>query len=249
MSIRFFASFFLVFLFVPAYAYANVVISEIMYDALGSDSDREWIEIYNTSADAEDISGWKFFENGAHHKITPLTSAVIPASGYAVIADNPTAFRADWPTYTGLLFDSSFSLKNTGESLVLKNASSTIITETFYETQFGKGDGNSLNRVGAGFEARIPSPGAPVNPTAFIPKINESKGNPAGVGAVQKGDSAEKIRAVSNTASAGSFQEGAYSGMIPWALALLGVILFGSVALLFQGKSHGSGYSIIEEKQ
>lgn len=249
MSTRFFASFFFVFFFVPACASANVVISEIMYDAPGSDSGREWIEIQNAGAHPEDITGWKFFEDGAHHKITALTSAVIPAAGYAVIADNPTAFRADWPTYAGLLFDSSFSLKNIGEPLALKNASSSVMSEIVYETQLAKGDGNSLNLVGGVFEARTPSPGASPLPSALLPKNKESKGNLTTKLAVQEVDSVEKIRAVPNTAAAGSFQEGAYSGMIPWALALLGVIALGSVALLFQGTSRGSGYSIIEEKQ
>lgn len=79
--------------------------------------------------------------------------------------------------------------------------------------------------------------------------ISENAGNRNETQMVQESDSAGSPRAVSNTASAGSFQGSDSSGMIPWALALLGVIALGSTALLFQGKSRGSGYSIIEEKQ
>jgi hypothetical protein len=249
MSIRFFVSLFFIFFLVPANAYADVIISEIMYDVPGSDTGREWIEVQNTGTAAEDISTWKLFENGIHHKITPLSSGLIPSGTYAIIADDPTAFRRDWPTYSGLLFDSAFSLKNTGEAVALKNASSTAVYETSYGSQRAKGDGNALNLVAGVFEARIPSPGAAPNHSAIVSKAKESKGNQTNVSAVQEDDSAGVPRAVSNTASVGASQEGEPSGMIPWALALLGVIALGCAALLFQGKPRGSGYSIIEEKQ
>lgn len=247
MWTSFFASIFLFFLF-PVFAYADVIISEIMYDVPGSDSGREWIEIQNTGTETVDITGWKLFEDEVNHKIVAETSARIPAGGYAIIADNPTTFRTDHPSFSGLIFDSAFSLKNTGESLALKNASSTLLFEAIYETRYGKGDGNSLNRIGSGFEARIPSPGATLNTSAFTPKVSETKGNSVESAGVQESDSADISRAVSNTASASSFG-GESSGMIPWVLALFGVIALGSAALLFQGTSRGSGYSIIEEKQ
>lgn len=248
MSIKFFASSAAVFFLLPAFANADIVISEIMYDVPGSDSGREWIEIQNTGKSEVDITGWKLFESGAHHKITPEQSASIPSGGYAVIADNISAFREDWPSYTGVIFDSAFSLKNTGEALVLKNASSTLLFETTYEARGAKGDGNSLNPVGSTWEARTPSPGATVHASAVIPEAKELSGNRESIGTVQKGDSAGDPRVVSNTASAASFQGSDSSGIIPWALALLGVIGLGVVAVLFQGKSRGSGYTIIEEK-
>ncbi|MBY0539724.1 lamin tail domain-containing protein [Patescibacteria group bacterium] len=248
MSTKFFGSIAVVFFLLPAFAHADVVISEIMYDVPGSDSGREWIEVHNTGESAVDISGWKLFESGISHKIIPEKSAVIESGGYAVIADNVVAFRKDWPTYAGIIFESAFSLKNTGEILSLKNASSTVLFETNYETRVAKGDGNSLNNVGATWEARMPSPGGTVHASAVIAKAKPLSGNREATEVVQKSDSAGKARAVSNTASMASFQGSDSSGIIPWALALLGVIGLGVAALMFQRKSRGSGYTIIEEK-
>src|SRR3989338_6353387 len=111
------------FFCVPIVMYASetVVINEIMYDVSGTDSDREWIEIYNGGTSSVDVSSWKFFEEGSNHSLTVHTgSAVIPTDEYAVIVDSPDAFLLDWPDYSGTILDSSWSsFTNTGESLAL----------------------------------------------------------------------------------------------------------------------------------
>src|SRR3989344_2910155 len=100
---------------------ASMVINEIMYDLKGSDTDREWIEVVNAGGDAVDLSEWKFFEANTNHKLTlVLGQATLPPGAYAVIVDNPEKFKNDWPGYSGVLFDSSFSLNNTGETISLR---------------------------------------------------------------------------------------------------------------------------------
>ena len=44
-----------------------LVISEIMYDPQGSDTDREWIEVLNDTQSSIDMTGWKFFEANTNH--------------------------------------------------------------------------------------------------------------------------------------------------------------------------------------
>ena len=95
-------------------ANVQVVITEIMYDlpTPGSDSGREWIEIYNEGATDIDLTTWKFYEDGTNHGIYEGEGGSILGPGeYAVIADNISSqgFKGDWPNYTGILFDSSFS--------------------------------------------------------------------------------------------------------------------------------------------
>src|SRR5438105_3103548 len=53
-------------LLLPTATFAQVVISEIMYDAPGSDSHAEWIELQNTGDSAVDISKWKL-NDGSNH--------------------------------------------------------------------------------------------------------------------------------------------------------------------------------------
>ena len=50
-------------------AYAGVVINEIMYDVEGTDTGREWIEVYNDSDAPVDLSAFKFFEADTNHEI------------------------------------------------------------------------------------------------------------------------------------------------------------------------------------
>lgn len=70
-----------------------VLINEIMYDPSGLDDKREWIEIFNISSNEIDITGWKFYEGGVNHKlIAKQECMVIPPQGYAIIADDTTAF-------------------------------------------------------------------------------------------------------------------------------------------------------------
>ena len=47
-----------------------VAINEIMYNPDGSDSGREWIELYNDADYDIDISGWKFYESNSNHGLT-----------------------------------------------------------------------------------------------------------------------------------------------------------------------------------
>jgi len=39
---------------------AQVILSEIMYDPQNTDTNREWVEIFNTGASAVNIGGWQF---------------------------------------------------------------------------------------------------------------------------------------------------------------------------------------------
>lgn len=103
-------------------------ISEIMYDAPGTDTKREWIEIYiNTEINIGDI---RFTENNVRHKITGDTT-VIPADSYVVIASDMPTFLNDHPDVKGLVFDSVFSLSNEGESLILELYESNVDEVTY----------------------------------------------------------------------------------------------------------------------
>lgn len=145
----------------PLTSHAAVVITEIMYDLPGSDTDREWVEITNQGSATVDVSGYKFFEYGTNHGLTLATGATVLAPEQsAVIANNAATFKIDWPNYSGTLFDSSFSLSNTGEPLALKNSAGDIEDSVSYTSDFGAaGDGNSLHRSGNSFVARAPNPG------------------------------------------------------------------------------------------
>ena len=121
------------------FASSNVLLSEVMYDPDGSDTGREWVEIYN-NATRVNLSGWKLYESGISHSLALINgSFLLEGSEYAVITDNPAAFLADYPSCNATILDSTFSLANTGEYLALRNASMETVDEYNYTADAGNG--------------------------------------------------------------------------------------------------------------
>lgn len=145
----------------PTFAHGSVIFTEIMYDLSGTDTGREWVEITNTGDSLIDVSGYKFFEANTNHALTLISgNGVLNPGSSAIIADDPTKFSVDWPDYSGILFDSSFSLSNTGELLVLKDNTLDILDSVSYDSSRGaEGDGMTLQLDGSAFVSLQPSPG------------------------------------------------------------------------------------------
>jgi len=147
----------------PLTVFGSVTISEIMYDlAEGSDSGREWIELYNEGSAAVSLSGWKLFEAQVNHGVATTSgqSFDLPAGSFAVIADNPQKFLVDWPTFSGFLFDSSFSLSNSGEVVGIRDSDLSDIDSVTYSSSWGGQDGSSLQKSGDEWVSATPTPGA-----------------------------------------------------------------------------------------
>lgn len=165
--------FFIALIFFPAFTSAQVVITEIMYDLkTGSDSGREWIEVYNSSSGAVDLSKWKVFENNKNHAIKKVEGS-FGSGSFAVIADNPAKFKSDHPDFSGALFDSAFSLNNKGESVALHTGAGAEIDAVIYTTALGgNGTGDSLQKieiaVGTSLAPGMPTPGEDVPPGGLV---------------------------------------------------------------------------------
>ncbi len=143
-------------------ASASFEITEIMYDLEGTDTNREWIEVENTGSSAEDLSKWFFFSDNTKHSLVPQSASEVPAGGYAVIVQNVTSFRSDWPNFSGLIFDSSWTgFNNEGEDIALKDPNQNIVSPvSFNSSMGGSGNGNSLQKVGGSWVEGGPTPGA-----------------------------------------------------------------------------------------
>lgn len=153
-----------------------------MYDLEGKDDKREWIEVYNSSAQPIDISTWKFFENGTNHGLTLMQGdGNLPAGAAAIIVSNFDKFIIDWPSFGGIVFDSSFSLSNTGETLTIRDSDLVDIDSVSYLSDWGgKGDGNSLQRVDGSWSGLSPNPGEyDSGEETPVPVVESSSGNDA----------------------------------------------------------------------
>jgi len=162
--------------FIAKPVFGAVVINEIMYDMeTGSDSGREWVEIFNNNDASIDLTGWKFFENNTNHGLTVTQgSAILSPNGYAIIADDPSKFLIDNPSFSGTIFDSAFSLSNSGENLAIKNNELLIIDEiTYNSTQGANGNGQSLQKDNSTWRTGAPTPGT-LNNFSVAPENSSS---------------------------------------------------------------------------
>jgi hypothetical protein len=170
-----------------SFASAEVNFSEIMYDPEGSDSSREWIEIRN-DGDAVNLTSYKFFESNVNHGITAFQGGnTVPSGGFAVIADNPARFLQDYPAFSGLLFDSSFSLSNAGEYLAMKDGGGAITDSfTYTPSAGGQDDSTTLSLVSTAWVRGEATPGAanvvstlPISVTSTTTSITAKTSPPA----------------------------------------------------------------------
>lgn len=123
----------------------SIIFSEIYYNPNGTDANHEWIEIYNNGTAGVDITKLRFEEAGTQHMLKNMSANILNTVSYAVIAENPEQFLLDYPSYAGLLFDSSFSLSNTGELLVLRlDKDGEILDSVLYNSIWG-GDGTGFS--------------------------------------------------------------------------------------------------------
>jgi len=124
--------FILIFVFLPGIGYSQptdyseiIVLNEIHYNpsaAQGSDNAFEFVELYNTAENSIPLHGIEFVQ-GIEHKFTSADS--ISGFGYLILARDSTQYQGSkqW---------SSGSLVNSGEALVLRDSTGSVIDSVFY---------------------------------------------------------------------------------------------------------------------
>jgi hypothetical protein len=110
-----------------------VVFSEIFYDTPGTDSQEEWIELYNNSPVLLDISGWKIIDNnGSGASYTIPQGTTIEAGTFLTIAANSTGFYNLYG-YDADIYGGIPALNNDGDALLLKNKTGTTYDAMAWE--------------------------------------------------------------------------------------------------------------------
>lgn len=163
----------------PSFSHAQIIISEIMYDAEGSDTNNEWIELYNNGSSSVNLNNYHFFEAGVHHGLNSENNISLAPGEYAIITQNLNQFISRYGSFENIL-KSSFSLNNSGEELALSDDFKNIIYSITYDNSFGaNGNGNSLSYDGNKWFESSPSPGREANNNVIefgdAPKENTQK--------------------------------------------------------------------------
>ena len=151
---------------VQTFNVGDLVINEIMYDLGGdlgdTDTNREWIELYNNSSFEIDLTGWKFNDGDdtTNHGLNVPPdhggqgSMILPVGGYLILAEHAETFLIDHSGFSGTVIDTAeMNLKNASSTVtILKVIASdgTVIDEvTYYNSWGANGDGKTLERKSA----------------------------------------------------------------------------------------------------
>ena len=109
----------------------HLLISEIYYDATGIDSEREWIEIYNPTSQAIDLTNY-WLQDAAGGTFT--LSGVIKPGEFIIIARNMNGFQSFYG-FSANLGDFTFALANTGDWVKLFDANGNEVDFVAWENK------------------------------------------------------------------------------------------------------------------
>ena len=161
---------------IPYVVSAQVVISEIMYDAPGSDAKAEWVELQNTGTESVDIAKWKINDGSNHVLNAPpkngsTGSMVIGPGSFLVLASNAAHFTESHAEVSASVIDSTFSFSNTEGTVSLVDAKGAVVdTVSYTSSRGGDGTGESLQKNGNTWVAAKPTPGF-TNGSEKLPKV------------------------------------------------------------------------------
>ena len=121
---------------------STVVFHELMYNPVGSDETREWIELHNQMAVDMDLSGWTL-QGGVSFRFPEGTT--VPGGGYVLVAKDPAAM-APQAGAAAVFGPFAGQLNNAGDQLRLLNRSDRVMDELNYEDH-GPGRSGRTGRV------------------------------------------------------------------------------------------------------
>lgn len=111
-----------------------VVINEINYNSDETVFNPEdWVELYNGSGAAVDLTGWQFRDEDDSHIFTLPAGTTLAADGYLVICVDTTLFTAAFPTVENFVGETGFGLAGGGELVRLYDGTGAIVDSLTYD--------------------------------------------------------------------------------------------------------------------
>jgi hypothetical protein len=143
-----------------------IIINEIMYDPPSDEVSAEFVELYNRSTNAVDLSGWRFAEGIDF--VFPAGTRVEP-DGYVVVASDVAWMRSTYGAIP-VLGNYEGRLANNGELLRLVDQWGNLVDEVDYRhggswPNLAHGDGTSMELRHPSMNNDLPSAWADSNET------------------------------------------------------------------------------------
>lgn len=142
---------FIIFFSNSNFAYAGVIINEVLYSPVS----KQWVEIYNDSDNTINLTEYKILDAGASvngHNISACSGSLSPNS-YAVVAKSPDDFSGS----SSVVCKSSLGIKVSEDLIKLKDNSDEIIDSVVIDSIAT--DGKSSQLIEGSWVASIPTPG------------------------------------------------------------------------------------------
>lgn len=114
----------------------RVLLSEILYDAEGSDTGKEFVEFYNAGGADVNLKDWSLVDTGgslAKIGAKPEDKLIIKSGGYFLVGLN------GWNSAPSADAVRSASLSNTAETITLKDASGGAVDSVSYNNSVNSG--------------------------------------------------------------------------------------------------------------
>lgn len=131
----------------PQLVHADVQITEVAWMGTAGSQYSEWIELYNDGQSSVNLAGWKLYEGDGGALVFTFTKS-IPANGYLLL-ERTTASAPD--AVPGINDESGpfggGGFANTGEDLVLKDATGATAEELNYLGGWPAGDATSKHTM------------------------------------------------------------------------------------------------------
>ena len=140
--------FFVVLIFINTAQAEDLIFTEIMYNPEGTDTNQEWVEVFNLSTSTIEInSNWRF-NDGSNHLLNLYQgdNQIADTTFFIITADVQT-FLNNYQNFDGTIFESSLSLNNSTDTLQLLN-NDQLINEFTYDSNLGaNGNGKTLEKI------------------------------------------------------------------------------------------------------
>ena len=108
-----------------------VVITEINFNSAPDADSDDWIELYNRSGAAIDLTGWTFSDGAGQAYAFPPDTVLWPES-YLVLCRDRIKFKAVHPHVKNLLGNFPFGLSSEGESVRVLDAENRVVDRVDY---------------------------------------------------------------------------------------------------------------------
>lgn len=123
------------------------------------DASNEWFELYNNGSSDVNLQNWKWKDATSAVRTITSQNITIASNGFIVICQDSAKLKNQFPNLTGPFIQTAWSaLNNTGDNLILIDASNIRMDSVSYQTSWG---GNS-----GGFSLERRNPSGPSNSSA-----------------------------------------------------------------------------------